>query len=79
MNKSIWGYDKSNYSYTKKNIDCDVLIIGGGMCGMSTLLMLSDSDKKVILIDSNKVGSGITSKTTGKISVMQEYNYQNIS
>ena len=79
MNKSIWGYNKSSYNYTKKNIDCDVLIIGGGMCGMSTLLMLSDSDKKVILIDSNRVGSGITSKTTGKISVMQEYNYQNIS
>ena len=79
MNKSIWGYDKSSYKCTKRNIDCDVLIIGGGMCGMSTLLMLSDSDKKVILIDSNRVGSGITSKTTGKISVMQEYNYQKIS
>ena len=79
MNKSIWGYDKSNYSYTKKNIDCDVLIIGGGMCGINTALMLLDSDKKVVLIDSNRVGSGITSKTTGKISVMQEYNYQNIS
>lgn len=79
MNKSIWGFDKSSYNYTKKNIDCDVLIIGGGMCGMTTLLMLLDSNKKVVLIDSNRVGSGITNKTTGKISVMQGYNYQNIS
>ena len=79
MNKSIWGYDKEKYNYTKKNIDCDVLIIGGGMCGMTTLLMLLDSDKKVVLIDSNRVGSGITCKTTGKFSVMQEYNYQKIA
>ena len=79
MEKSIWEDNKTNFSYTKKNIDCDVLIIGGGMCGMSTLLMLLDSDKKVVLIDSNKIGSGITSKTTGKISVVQGYNYQNIS
>ena len=79
MNKSIWDYQKSNYKYTKKNIDCDVLIIGGGMCGLNTLLMLLDSNKKIVLIDSNRIGSGITNKTTGKISVMQEYNYQNIS
>lgn len=79
MKKSIWENSKANFSYTKKNICCDVLIIGGGMCGISTLLMLLDSDKKVVLIDSNKVGSGITSKTTGKISVVQEFNYQNIS
>ena len=79
MNKSIWSYNKSNYNYTRKNIECDVLIIGGGMCGMSTALMLRDIDKKVVLIDSNRIGSGITGKSTGKISVMQEYNYQNIS
>ena len=79
MNKSIWGYDKTNYNYTKKNIDCDILIIGGGMCGITTLLSLIDCNKKIVLIDSNRVGSGITSKTTGKISVMQEFNYQKIS
>lgn len=78
MNKSIWENNSKNFNYTKKNIDCDVLIIGGGMCGMSTAFMLLDSDKKVVLIDSNRIGSGITGKTTGKISVMQEYNYQKI-
>ena len=78
MNKSIWGYNSGSFNFTKKNIECDVLIIGGGMCGMSTAFMLLDSNKKVVLIDSNRIGSGITGKTTGKISVMQEYNYQNI-
>ena len=79
MNKSIWECDNNSYKCTKKNIECDILIIGGGMCGMTTLFMLLDSNKKIVLIDSNRVGSGITCKTTGKISVIQGYNYQNIS
>ena len=78
MNKSIWQNTKHSISITKKNIDCDVLIIGGGMAGMTTLLKLFDSNKKIVLIDSSIVGNGITGKSTGKISVMQEYNYQKI-
>ena len=71
MNKSIWQNTKHSISITKKNIDCDVLIIGGGMAGMTTLLKLFDSNKKIVLIDSSIVGNGITGKSTGKISVMQ--------
>ena len=79
MNKSIWDEKKGSYRYTRKNIQCDVLIIGGGITGVSTALMLSNSDKDVVLIDSNRCGNGITGKTTGKISIMQEYTYQKIS
>lgn len=79
MNKSIWNYRESDFNTTNKNIDCDVLIIGGGITGISTSLMLSKSSKKVVLIDANRCGNGITAKTTGKISVMQEYTYQKIS
>lgn len=78
MKKSIWGFSDLSVRTTKKNIDTDVLIIGGGITGMTTALLLSDSNKKVCLIDANKVGNGITAKTTGKISVMQEYTYQKI-
>lgn len=78
MSKSIWQGNLGKFSYTKKSIDCDVLIIGGGMAGITTALMLLDSEKRVVVIDSNRIGSGITSRTTGKISVMQGYNYQNI-
>ena len=79
MNKSIWQEDKKDINTTKKNIECDVLIIGGGMAGITTLLTLLDSNKNVVLIDSNTIGNGITGKSTGKISVMQEYNYQKIN
>ena len=78
MNKSIWGKIETNSNTTNKNIETDILIIGGGITGMTSLLYLLPKNKKTILIEANKVGNGITNKTTGKINIMQEYNYQKI-
>lgn len=78
MNKSIWGKIETNSNTTNKNIETDILIIGGGITGMTSLLYLLPNNKKTILIEANKVGNGITNKTTGKINIMQEYNYQKI-
>ena len=76
MNKSIWGNTNENTNITNKTLETDILIIGGGITGITSLLYLKD--KNAILIEANKIGSGITNKTTGKINIMQEYNYQNI-
>ncbi len=78
MNKSIWGNIKSETKMTNKYIETDILIIGGGITGMTSLLYLLGENKTITLIDENKIGSGITNKTTGKINIMQEYNYQKI-
>jgi len=78
MNKSIWETNKSEVRTTKKNIETDVLIIGGGITGMTTALNLLNSDYEVTLIEANKIGGIVTKKTTGKISIMQGYNYQEI-
>ena len=78
MNKTIWETIKTDLKQTRKNIETDILIIGGGITGMTTLLYLLEQNKTVTLIEANKIGSGITNKTTGKINIMQEYNYQTI-
>ena len=78
MNKSIWGKIDTEINITNKNIETDTLIIGGGITGMTSLLYLLPNNKKTILIEANKIGSGITNKTTGKINIMQEYNYKKI-
>ena len=78
MNKSIWENKNKETNYTNKNIETDILIIGGGITGITTALYLLNSDKTLTLIEANKIGSGITERTTGKINIMQEYNYQKI-
>lgn len=78
METSIWKNNKKETKTTRKNIETDILIIGGGITGMTTTLYLQDKKQKTILIEANKIGSGITNKTTGKINIMQEYIYQTI-
>lgn len=74
MNKSIWteGFPKNDCKKLSDNIVVDVLIIGGGITGISTAYHLSDSNLKVCLVEKNNIGFGVTSKTTGKLTYLQE-------
>lgn len=78
MNNPIWKEKQTEPNTIKKNIETDILIIGGGITGMTSLLYLTQENKKITLIEANKIGTGITNKTTAKINIMQEYNYQKI-
>ena len=81
-NKSIWINNKvKNEMFSKldKNIECDVLIIGGGMAGLSTAYHIMESKKKVVLIEKDKCGMGATSKNTGKLTWMQGLIYSKLS
>ena len=79
MNNSYWvqSSSKTNYPKLSDNLDTDVLIIGGGMTGISTAYMLSNSNLNVTIVDSNKIGMGVTANTTAKITSQHGliYNY----
>jgi len=62
----------------EENITTDVLIIGGGLTGISTAYHLIDSNLKVTVVERNTVGSGVTNKTTGKLTYLQENIYSKI-
>ena len=72
-NKSVWSkYLKSENTSLEEDIACDVLIIGGGIAGILTAFYLSDTNLKVVLAERNQVGSGITSKMTAKVTLLQD-------
>ena len=79
--KSIWLKDKKNNQVKElnKNIKTDILIIGGGITGLSTLYNLRNSNLDITLVDSNLVGCGVTSKSTAKINYLQEHIYYDIA
>ena len=72
-NISIWkdNYKSLNYESLDKDISVDVLIIGGGITGISTLYNLRDSNLNVILVEQNKIGLSITGNSTGKLNYLQ--------
>lgn len=79
-NKSLW-VNNINYKINKKlnkNLDVDILIIGGGLTGISTAFYLKDSNYNIALIDADKIGYGVSSRTTGKLTYLQELIYQKL-
>lgn len=72
MNNSLWIQNNEQNKIRKLNqdIETDVLIIGGGITGLTTAYKLINSGLKIALVEQNKVGSEISSKTTGKINYL---------
>lgn len=79
-NISIWQKEikPQNKEGKKLNINTDILIIGGGLTGVTLAYLLKDENKKVTLIDKSIVGCGVTSKTTAKITYLQGIIYQTL-
>ena len=78
---SIWKEDVINTrsNSLKENIDVDILIIGGGMTGLNTAYQLKDNNEKIVLVEMNKIGEGISMRTTAKLTFLQENIYSKLS
>ena len=72
-NYSIWKdtFKERRFSSLNKNMNVDVLIIGGGITGASTLYHLKNSGLKVMLVEQNKIGHSVTGNSTGKLTYLQ--------
>lgn len=80
MKKSLWQKDNSKIKFNSidKNIITDILIIGGGMTGISLAYNLINSKYNITLLEAEKLANGVTAKSTGKITYLQELIYQDI-
>lgn len=80
MKKTLWQdlNSKIHFETQKENIECDILIIGGGMAGISTAFELKECKQKVVLIDKGKIGYCVSSRSTGKLTYSQELIYHKL-
>ncbi|CAN5565289.1 hypothetical protein BH18THE1_BH18THE1_08350 [soil metagenome] len=61
-----------------QNISVDVAIIGGGIAGITTAYLISQSGKSVVLIEDGYIGSGETGRTTAHITHALDDRYYNL-
>lgn len=80
MLKSMWHdtINKKNYPELKENIKTDVLIIGGGITGISCAYELKDHFDNITLVTMNELYSGTTGYTTAKITYQHGYLYYDL-
>jgi len=75
-NIPIWQDIKTKkYPKLEEDAETDILIIGGGITGLSTFYELKNNPCKIILVDKYLLGYGATSRSTAKITYLQENIY----
>lgn len=77
--RSEWMKNRA-YKALKLNqdIECDVLIVGAGLSGLLCAYQLQDLYEKIVIIESDEIGSGASGRNTGKITSQHGLNYQEI-
>jgi glycine/D-amino acid oxidase-like deaminating enzyme/nitrite reductase/ring-hydroxylating ferredoxin subunit len=51
-----------------RDAECDTVVVGSGIAGLSTAYELSGQGQNVIVLDRGKIGSGMTARTTAHLS-----------
>jgi hypothetical protein len=62
MSVSLWNTKK------KEDKEFDIVIIGGGISGLSSAYWLQNSGMKIAIIEKNEIGSGATGRNAGFIT-----------
>lgn len=68
--ESIWenSVEMPKFNNLEGDIKTDVLVIGGGICGILCAYFLKQQGIDYILVEANSICSGITKNTTAKIT-----------
>jgi glycine/D-amino acid oxidase-like deaminating enzyme/nitrite reductase/ring-hydroxylating ferredoxin subunit len=67
------------YPALQRDLEVDVAVIGGGITGLTTALLLKRAGARVAVVEAARVGSGVTGCTTAKVSALQSTIYSTIT
>jgi glycine/D-amino acid oxidase-like deaminating enzyme/nitrite reductase/ring-hydroxylating ferredoxin subunit len=79
-NISYWLDSQSAISYSplNENLETDVVVVGGGIAGITIAYRLSQSGKKVILVEDGNICSGETGRTTAHLVTALDDRYERL-
>lgn len=79
-NKSIWksNIEMPQFNRLEENISTDVLVIGAGIAGILIACELKARGIDCVVVEKNRICSGVTENTTAKITAQHGLIYQEI-
>lgn len=65
----------TDYGSLEENLSVDVVVVGAGIVGISSALLLKEAGLDVALIDANRIAKGVSGHTAGKITSLHQVIY----
>lgn len=78
---SVWmaTTPKTNYAQLGRDLTVDVVVVGGGIAGISVAHRLNELGKKVALIEAHRIVEATTGKTTAKVTSLHGRIYTTLT
>ena len=70
--RSVWRDHpaRATYPALDADVDCDVVVVGAGLVGLTTALLLAREGVRVTVLEAREVGAGCTGHSSAKVSVV---------
>ncbi|MGV3710625.1 MAG: FAD-dependent oxidoreductase [Gemmatimonas sp.] len=74
-NPSLWSLAESSATFPalQSNRQYDVIVVGGGITGLTTAYLLKRSGKRVCVLERNRIGTGETQHTSAHLTHVTDY------
>ena len=78
--QSLWleAMPPTGYPVLQGDQSFDIAVLGGGISGLTTALLCKREGARVVLIEADRVGGGVTGNNTAKVSALQSTMYSSI-
>ena len=79
LNRPLWlEHAETRFPVLSSDLEVDVAVIGAGITGVTTALLLKQEGKAVALVEANQVAGGATGYTTAKLTVGHSLIYADL-
>lgn len=78
--RSLWlaTTPDTNYSPLLEDLSVDVAVLGGGITGITSALLLTEAGLRVALIEAGHIAGGVSAYTAGKITSLHQLLYSHL-
>ncbi|MGD1929779.1 MAG: FAD-dependent oxidoreductase [Leptolyngbyaceae cyanobacterium] len=68
----------STYPALSQDIVTDVVVVGAGLAGITTAMLLKRAGKRVVVLEAERVGQGASGHTTAKVTSLHQLKYHDL-
>ena len=81
MHTSLWSdsVELPKFQKLQGNLKTDVLVIGGGLCGLLCAYYLKQSGANCTVVEADRIAGGVTCNTTAKITALHGLIYGDLT